>query len=208
MSPIDKYLKDVLLDILDASLTSVLDPNPIRFRKQNEKGIKPIHINMKKQEGKTYNLQPHLARNDFLYGCLDFTEKEPIEHLIVGYGMARGRSSTLEAIHHIIGRTGQVQVPHDLLNIFQRYILSKPRNQIVIFHNHPTNWVNTTFDNLPMASTADRRLMLTTKYLQPFIAIKELLGLGGVQYFIGENGFVREFRMPSILQIINILSIS
>lgn len=83
----------------------------------------------------------------------------------------------------------------------RRFVMSEPRAELIVFHNHPRGWFNAMFDNLPLASSADRRLLLNTRYLQPFIVLKTLLGLGAIRFFVGENGFVREFRVPGLLQL-------
>lgn len=199
------FLDRILRELVDAGLASLWDPNPVAFRPEHEAGVRPLRRLLRRPTEAVQSLTRPLARNAFLCGCLDYTEKEPIEHLIMGYGTLSGRTTWIEAVQHTIGSSGSVPVPAHVLRTAQEFVLSKPKAELIVFHNHPANWFNALFDNLPLASTPDRRLLLRAKYLQPLMALKGVLGLGGIHYYVGENGFVREFRVPGVLQMLELL---
>jgi hypothetical protein len=52
-------------------------------------------------------------------------------------------------------------------------------------------------DNSPIASTTDPETALRMK-AHPIPFAKKFFGNGDVKFYLGENGFVREFRLPSI----------
>ncbi len=119
-----------------------------------------------------------------------------------------GTTTRIEGVQHAVGDASSVSVPGHVWRTAQEFILSKPKSELIVFHNHPPSWINTLFDNLPVASTPDRRLLLQTKYLEPVLALKGLLGLGGVRYYVGENGFVREFHVPGIIQLLELVKLA
>lgn len=151
-------------------------------------------------------LQRPLARNSFLCGCLDSTQGESIEHLLVGFGVRKGSTTWISELRHVTGNVGSVSVPNNLIAEVERHLHVGRANEVLIFHNHPHNPINTLFDNLPLPSSQDRKLLLATRYLRPITAFKEALGGGTLRFYLGENGYVREFRTPGILQIIDKLS--
>src|SRR3989442_725540 len=200
-SPIDA----LVAEFIDAGGASLLDPWPVRFRTQHEAGVAPVRRLLKRGAGQAQQLLRPLTRNAFLCGCLDYTEGQSIEHLIVGYGSASGSTTDVRAIQHACGEAGRVAVPPAMEEAARRFVISEPRAELIVFHNHPRGWLNAMFDNLPLASSADRRLLVTTKYLHPFVALKSVLGRGGVRFYVGENGFVREFTTPGLLQLLALL---
>lgn len=76
------------------------------------------------------------------------------------------------------------------------------RSEAVIFHIHPRNVLNHLFDNLPLASNTDRK---TLEHIAINVAqiCRHLSGAGRVLFYLGENGFVREFRWPQLATILN-----
>jgi hypothetical protein len=99
-----------------------------------------------------------------------------------------------------------VSIPEDLQTSIIRHVASSHRTEVLIFHNHPHNPLNVLFDNSPLASTTDRQTLLSY-YAQPLVAIKSVMRGGRVQCYLGENGFVREFRTPNLLTLIDSLSV-
>ncbi len=192
----------LIRELIAAGLASLYDPQVIDFRRTHEVGVRPIRQLLDLRADKMQKLRRPLSRNAFLCGCLDYTEDQPTEHLIVGYGIAAGRATRVGAVQHVIGEAGSVAVPARLEQAARGFVVSQPRAELIVFHNHPTSWLNAMFDNVPLASSADRRLLLKTKYLQPVMALKGLLGLGGIRFYVGENGFVREIRGPGGLQLL------
>ena len=67
--------------------------------------------------------------------------------------------------------------------------------EVLLFHNHPDNPFHVLFDNLPVASATDRRVMLQYVLHQAHRA-KAASGGGRVSFYIGENESVREFTQP------------
>jgi len=147
-------------------------------------------------------LERPLARNSFLCGCLDGTEHDTVEHLIVGFGVRRGPTTWLEAIHHELGDEHRVPVPSALVTDIEGHLAANGRREVIVFHNHPPNFLNVLFDNEPLASSADRGTLLKMRYLQLLMALRTFLGRGNVRFFLGENGFVKEFRTPGVLQLL------
>ena len=74
-------------------------------------------------------------------------------------------------------------------------------NEVILFHNHPLNPLNLLVDNLPMASQADR-LTLKSRALRPTQLVRRVFGQGRVIFYLGENGFVKQFHLPSILSLL------
>jgi len=78
-----------------------------------------------------------------------------------------------------------------------------PKNELVIFHNHPHNIINLLADNVPLASNTDRKT-LENLALNLVQICRLLSGAGRVLFYLGENGFVREFRWPRLETILNL----
>lgn len=195
-------------ELMDATLSSIFDPNPIVFKQENETGVLPLRkaLNNSAKQGDTQKLPCSLVRNAFLCGCLDFTEDEPVEHLIVGYGTKRGKGTDVHAVRHLIGSENRVDIPKTVVDEIAVNSTRDPHSEIIIFHNHPGNWLNSIFDSIPLASTADRMVLLCQKYLEPSQFLRSLFGIGGLRYYLGENGFVREIKMPSVIKIMQMLT--
>lgn len=58
------------------------------------------------------------------------------------------------------------------------------------------------FDNSPLPSGTDRRTLLAY-YLRPLVALKSAFGGGRVRFYLGENGFVREFHTPDVMTLLS-----
>ncbi len=101
-------------DLLDAGLSSLSDPRPIDFREADEVGVRPVRSPCQATAGEPVRLRHELNRNAFLCGCLDFTENEPIEHLIAGFGRHHGRTTRIEAVAHRLGSADQVDIGPDV----------------------------------------------------------------------------------------------
>lgn len=198
--------QELLRSLFDSFFSSLFDPDPICFRGADECGVSPVRRMCQKPHGMVQELRRPLNRNAFLCGCLDFTEHEEIEHIIVGFGLKYGSTTKITDIAHITGIANRVGIPEDLREAIIRHIASDHRAEVLIFHNHPHNPLNVLFDNNPLASTTDRRTLLAY-YAQPLIAIKSIMRGGRIRCYLGENGFVREFRTPNLLALIEELSI-
>ena len=194
---------NIIFSLLDLSISSLFDPNRVYFKKQHENGVKPVR---KAIEGNSLNqlitLKKPLIRNAFLCGCLDFTENLPIEYLIIGYGVKRGMGTDISQVEYAIGDNKSVKLNAITEDRISLYVSQASKNEVIIFHNHPKNWVNILLNNTPIASSPDRNTLLKNKYLEPLILLKTLLNKGSIRFYLGENGFVREYNTPNILQLL------
>ena len=200
--------RKIILDIIDANISSLFDSNPAYFKKQHEKGVKPVR---KTIEGNSINqlitLKKPLIRNAFLCGCLDFTENLEVEYLIIGHGVKRGIGTDISQVEYVIGDNNSVKLDPRTEDRLSRYVSQAPKNEVIIFHNHPKNWINIIFDNLPLPSQVDRNTLLRKKLLEPIILFKTLLNKGSIRFYLGNNGFVREYNMPNISQLLDLVGI-
>ncbi len=184
-----------LRDLLDAGLSSLFDPHSIEFRGTDEVGVRPVRSACQATAGEPVRLRHPLNRNAFLCGCLDFTEDEPVEHVIAGFGRRHGKTSRIEAIAHRLGSADHVDIGPDVWEAVRRWLAGTSRGEVLLVHNHPPNVLNRFFDNLPLASATDRDTWLGT-----------LLRGGGLRFFLVENRYVRELRTPPLLRLLERLA--
>lgn len=193
----DRFLREML----GSAMSSVFDPPPISLKQTDEKGVAPVRSACQKIPEAIHDLTRELNRNQFLCGCLGFTERAPIEHLIVGLGSKYGSTTRIASLAHVVGTEANVSIPPSLRATIAAHVNSTHKAEALIFHNHPPNLLNAIFDNFPLPSPTDRQTMLS-HMLQPLLAVKAILGGGRVRCYLGENGFVREFRTPELLTLI------
>lgn len=189
----------LLEEFLDPVLASAFDPDPIRFKARDECGVRAVRGAVTRASGALASFCP-LNRNAFLCGCLDLTDEESIEHLIVGLGWRHGPTTKVDQLAHATGSAGQVAISPWIADAIRTHMAADHSNEVVVFHNHPRNPLNVIFDNVPIASTADRNLF-TRDVMNVVSVVRTLMGGGRLRYFLGENGFVREFRTPPIHKI-------
>lgn len=191
-------LTNLLGETLKAILPAALEPGPVTFKAADERGVRVVREACRQHAPSVTPLRRVLERNPFLCGCLDLTEHDDHEHLIVGLGHKHGPNRTrIQAIAHVIGDRGSVSIPEIIHHAVQRHFLEAKSAEVIWFHNHPINPWNRLFDNTPLASVTDRRTATST-ILQPLSLLKTLLGGGSHRFFLGENGFVREFVLPPL----------
>ena len=190
---------------LDPIVSSISDPPPINFRQLDERGVSPVRAACRKAPNVLHKFKVPLNRNAFLCGCLDFTEKEPIEHVIVGIGFRHGGTTKVTHIGHARGNENTVGISESLWLAVLDHVTSDHLSEAVIFHNHPHNFVNVLADNVPIASGKDRRTLLAANS-RPKVAIKSLFGGGRMRFYLGENGFVREFWTPNVIELLEKLA--
>lgn len=183
--------------IVSSIVSSLFDPSPIRFRDADERGVGPVRRACVSRQLEMQRLRRPLNRNAFLCGCLDYTEREAIEHLIVGLGNRHGSTTRVSAVVHVVGSEHRVGVPLGLQRQLDQWLNAGWDHEIIVFHNHPPNDVNVLFDNQPLASSPDRAILLSY-YARPLVALKAFLDGGRIRFYLGENGFVREFRVPDV----------
>ncbi|MHB1545714.1 MAG: hypothetical protein ACYCSB_00855 [bacterium] len=200
-------IQKILTNIITSVVPSLFDPNPVDFKAQHENGVKPVKKAIcDNPPNQLAIFKKLIIRNAFLCGCLDFTENLEIEYLIIGYGIKRGNGTDISKVEYAIGNNNSVKVISETKNRIHKYISQASKNEVIIFHNHPKSWINIFSDNIPIASMMDRDTLSRNKYLEPVILFKTLLNKGSIRFYLGENGFVREYKIPNILKIINRLS--
>lgn len=187
-------------EILNSFINSIFDPNPVHFTYQHEKASRRMLKKLREPPDRVYELKPILNRNAFLCGCLDFTQDASIEYMIIGLGRKHQSTTKVQYLHFVSGSPNSVSFSPSGQQIIETHLKADFKNEILIFHNHPANWLNIAFDNLPIASSPDRKALLQIAYLKPLNAIKLLLKGGRIRFYLGENGFVREFLTPNLSQ--------
>jgi hypothetical protein len=185
------------LEIGESAFLSCFEPNPVSSCNKHELPRIRKAI-LRARDGKLARFRHQVNRNVFLLGCLEYTEKLPEEHLLIGYGFRYGSTTKVEGVHHVIGMPDSVRLPGTMAHAMWDYYLQHETNELLIFHNHPFNPLNFLFDNLPLASRMDR-CFLQARSLNPEQLVRWLLDQGRVLFYLGENGFVKEFRVPSIV---------
>ena len=201
-------IQAVLREVATAGIVSLFDPKPITWSGQHERDLRRIRpvIERATAETSTEFKKPE-NRNSFLLACLDLTEHEPVEHLIVGYGIRHGSTTRVASVHHAIGSQHQVQPSGTMARTMLGHGSTAPKNELVVFHNHPHNVINLLVDNVPLASNKDRKTLedLALNLVQ---MCRLLSGAGRILFYLGENGFVREIRWPRLETILNLASLA
>jgi len=75
-------------------------------------------------------------------------------------------------------------------------------NELLIFHNHPYSPLSFLRNHLPLASRQDRRFV-EARALHPQQFLRRLLGQGRILFYLGENGYVKEFNLPSVVAMLD-----
>jgi hypothetical protein len=189
-------------EIAESTLLGCLEPNALSFSAAHEGDVPRVRGAIRRAlNGQLARFRDPVNRNAFLLGCLDYTANRPEEHLLVGYGFRYGRTTKVESIHHAVGDSGSVGLPRNIAHAMWDYYPQHDENELLIFHNHPLNVLNLLFDNLPLASQTDR-VFAEARALNPLQIVRRLLGQGRINFYLGENGFVKEFRWPSVLALL------
>lgn len=187
--------------ITRALFASVFDRPTIAFKPADEIGIEPVARACRWPHSGPHSLARALNRNAFLYGCLDFTDEAPVEHLIVGFGRRKGSTIRVRTICHWIGDSHSVPMPLKLRGEIVDYVGRSPANQVLVFHNHPHTIFDAVLNPPPIASVDDRGVMLSL-LRHPVVALKSLLQGRQVQWHVGQNGYVREFSTPDVIGLL------
>src|ERR1700682_5328828 len=96
-------IENLARDLLSTALSSVFDPFPIVFRPEDDHGVRPVKTACNKEVSCIHRFKTPLNRNAFLCGCLDFTDRETIEHVIIGFGQKYGSTTKITALSHATG---------------------------------------------------------------------------------------------------------
>ena len=186
-------------ELVETTFASIWDPNPIVFKSIHKKESQPFIRLLKDQSRNLHFISGRLLRNSFLYGCLKYTEKKPIEHMIIGYGKKMGRGTIIKVFMHFIGDEDSVSIP-DSIYALMRFVSFFPTMECIVFHNHPYKRLISFSNGKPLPSSPDREIMLRNRYLEPYQILRRLMGAkGGIRFYLGEQGKVREILIPNIL---------
>jgi len=193
---------DMVKEIAESALLGSSEPNPIRFNNRHEADVMRVRAKLAgARDGRLGRFRSPVNRNGFLLGCLDYTQLRAEEHLIVGYGFRHGSTTKIESLHHITGSTYEVAIPLHVSHALWDHYGQNEENEVVLFHNHPKNLLGQLLDCFPLPSVADR-LTLEARALQPVQLLRRLLGQSRVMFFLQQNGFVKEFTLPSVRAIL------
>jgi hypothetical protein len=193
--------------IIEAIILACLEPNPVNFRCVDEIEVKGAKTAIKRAATeRCAAFRFPVTRKHFLCGCLDFTEHLPEEHLIVGYGRRCGSTTDIDRVHHVAGERRRVAIPDYVRSEIRRHHFQRSDAEVVVFHNHPRTghepeWFYTLkslLQDLPIASNDDRR-ELQRHAFNPVGLFRQFFGQGQVLFYLGESGFVKEFRLPPLL---------
>jgi hypothetical protein len=191
-----------LAEIAESALLGLLEPAPVRFTAEHERDAPRVRAAFRRAaDGTLARLRPPVNRNAFLLGCLDATHHAPREHLLIGYGCRYGSTTKIDSVHHNVGAAGSVQLPAGMAHSMGEHFTQHDNAELVIFHNHPYNPVNLLLDNWPLASRTDRVFAAKrTMNLRAFV--RQLFDRGRVLFYLGENGLVKPFSLPSLAALL------
>lgn len=193
--------------IIEAVILACLEKNPVDFRGVDEQEVRRVAAAIKRATTfKGASFKYRVTRKHFLCGCLDFTDRLPEEHLIVGYGHHYGNTTDVERVHHVAGEQRRVSIPGYVREEIRRHHFHRSDAEVIVFHNHPRTgnepeWFYTLkslLEDLPIASNDDRR-ELQHHAFSPVGLFRQFFDQGQVLFYLGESGFVKEFRLPPIL---------
>ena len=185
-------------------LSSYLDPE-VGFRSEHKRNVRMVKNALEKPLGRIHKLSKPILRNSFLYGCVEFTRDEKVEHLVVGFGRRSGGGTNIYKLLHIVGNATSVPLPPALIRLIQAHALEGRSSEAIVFHNHPADWFNA-IHRMPLASTADRRLMVQKKFLEPFFLLKTVFGHGTMRFYVAERGRAREIKWPYLKDALDLLA--
>lgn len=198
-------LAGVVLELADAVLSRELDPEPIKFRAVDRKDSGIVTDALRATPEAWHKPKKQVSLGKFLYGCRAYTRKLPVEYLVVGLGHRKGSGLRLARIYYAVGNEDSVAVPQSLTEAIHAHVLSDHHAEAIVFHNHPTTLTHAILNHGPIASRADRQVWLNSLKDLRLLA-KRVLGGGRTRFYLGENGTVREFDAPSLLDLIEAVS--
>lgn len=211
--------------LIEAIILACLEKNPVDFRNVDDAEVERVQAVIKRAttpKGAAFR-DPMVTRKHFLCGCLEFTEHLPEEHLIVGYGYRYGRTTEIERVHHVAGEQRRVSVPDYIRQEIRRHHFHRSDAEVIVFHNHPRTgnepeWFYTLkslLQDLPIASrpsdkvaapSNDDRMELQHHAFNAVGLFRQFFGQGQVLFYLGESGFVKEFRLPPLLPFLEQLN--
>jgi len=196
-------LPGLLTEIAESVLLGLLEAAPLRFTAQHDAELPRVRGAIRRAvDGKLVRLREPVKRNAFHLGCLDFTENEPLEHLVVGYGFRYGSTTKIGSVHHAVGAAGSVHLPPNMAHSMWEHHGQRADSELLVVHNHPYNPLNFLVDNVPLASRNDRMFLETRAMSVPQL-VRLVLDKGRVLFYLGENGFVKQFSLPSLVALLS-----
>ncbi len=189
------------LEITESAFLGCLEPNPISSCYEDELPRVRRAI-VRARDGRLARFRDPVNRNAFVLGCGVYTDGKPQEHLLIGYGFRYGATTKVESLHHVTGAAGSVRLPDTLAHAMWDYYGQDEDNELLIFHNHPYSPLSFLRDYLPLASRQDRHF-LEARAIHPQQLLRRLLGQGRILFYLGENGYVKEFSLPSIIAMLD-----
>ena len=199
-----RALGSLALEITESAVLGCFEPKPISSCYDDELPRARQAI-LRARNGKLARFRYQVNRNAFLIACRDYADEKPEEHLIIGYGFRHSSTTKVESLHHVIGKTGTVHLPDNVAHAMWDFYGRHDSNELLVCHNHPYNPLNFLFDNWPLTSRQDR-LFLEARGLNPPQLARRILGQGRILFYLGENGHVKECRLPSIVSLIDRLA--
>jgi len=197
-----------LAAISESMLLSLLEPAALEFKWEHEREVPRVRAAIRRSGAATIaRFRPAVNRKGFLLGCLDFTELRDDEHLIVGYGFRHGSTTKVGGVHHVVGNHGSVAIPTSVGHMMWDHYRRDESNEVILFHNHPITPLGLLLDNPPFPSPADR-LALERRSFNSQQVLRSLLGAGRVLFYLGENGYVKQFRLPSFASLLERVAMS
>jgi hypothetical protein len=196
---------EMVWQLAERYLPQLLEPGPNRFHYYHKKKSASMKKRLKSGSQKIIKFREDMNRNRFLYNCLILTEEEPIEYLIVGYGYVNRHTTEIEQAQIIPGSSNRVGIPYKVDQNIKNWIEEDEVNEVILFHNHPEHWVNA-FLSYPRPSGTDRDTMTRYKSNPSYIVRRILGGGGGIMFFLGQNGEVKEFWLPRVSVIRKLLN--
>lgn len=193
--------RDAWEKLLSSAISQPIDPAPIVLSDLNFARGRALVTRWRRESAERLHFRKSIPRNAFLAGCVELTDGEPREHLIVGFGVRRGNSAFVSHVVRGFGGTGSVSFPSELQQEIAQYVRKGHRNEALVFHNHPSNLINVVIDNEPWASPQDRAIAIR-HLCDPLSLMKAISDGGRTRFYLGENGYVREFIGPDVFALL------
>ncbi len=194
---INEALGQKALEVVESACLGAFEPQPLSDYYEDElRRVRRAILRIRGEQ--LVRFRHSVNRNAFLLACLDYTEDKQEEHLLVGYGFRHGSTTKVKSLHHAVGGPHSVRIPTEVAHAMWDHYNRDNRNELIIFHNHPYNPLNFLLNNQPLASAADRRQLAALAF-NPHQLVRTVLGQGRVLFYLGENGRVKQFRLPTFL---------
>ena len=189
------------VEVAESAMIGHFEPKPISSCYDDELPRARQAI-LRARDGKLARFRYQVNRNAFLIACRDYADQKPEEHLTIGYGSRHRSTTKVERLHHVVGQTSMVHLPDNVAHTMWDFYGQHESNELLVFHNHPYNPMNFLFDNRPLTSRQDR-LFLEVRGLNPPELVRRVLGQGRILFYLRENGYVKEFCLPSVIALLN-----